>query len=315
MKTFLIKAIITFCLLCLPPACQNLFSQAYANIPIINKSITIDGIIDTVWEQVIEVDVTSLIVGTIKPDSSDCSGYFKAFLNDSLLYVMIQALDDTLYTSDPVVYENDGFEIYLDVENLKEDEYSDHCYQFRFIPGNTEITGRWGLNVWTPPTVDFAIKVDTGKGRTIEAVFPLIELGRVSPLNDGQKIGFEVEILDNDGAGRDYVLSWNKNDHMAWYTPSKMGTLEFDGLTALVDQEAQLIKIYPNPATDLMSVESDKAIKTWSLLTTQGQLITCSNLVQATKFSINLGNLDHGLYILKTTDISGNQSSYKILKK
>jgi hypothetical protein len=316
MKKFHADWIIIFCLIVLKSLFNPIHAQESATIPTMNSTIIVDGIADEVWKNIEGIPVTNLIVGTTTPDSSDCSGYFKAFWNNDTLFVLMYALDDILYVDDPTVYNNDGFEIYLDVENLKTTVYTDSCYQFRFIPGSTEITGRWGLNVWTPPTVNFAIKVNSGKDRTIEAVFPLKELGRVSSVSAGGKIGFEVEILDNDGQGRDYVLSWNKNEHMAWYDPSKMGTLEFvDKISTTNNFELNRIRVFPNPNTEYVSVASEIAITGWIIFSLDGRKVTQGSDNLSNDITIDTRNLFPGIYILKVIDTTGQPTSLKFVKR
>jgi hypothetical protein len=296
---------------------ERIYSQPLVHVPKINSTVTIDGVIDATWNNLVNNPITYLIDGTGYPQANDCSGYFKAFWNNDTLYVMIHALDDILYTdaSDPWI--NDGFEIYLNVDHVKDTIYTNDCFQFRFIPGSDEITGRHGLNYLPIPPIDYAIIVNEGIDRTIEAVFPLVDvLNKNNTAKEGDTIGFEIEILDNDGSGRDHVLSWNNNEHMAWYNPAKMGTMIFDGvLNSTVNIEAENNYIYPNPAESIVTIVTENPIQSWSLYSAYGQLIqTESNLHQKTKLDF-IEKLSSGTYILKVSDINGNTNCFKLLKK
>jgi Carbohydrate family 9 binding domain-like/Secretion system C-terminal sorting domain len=291
-------------------------AQEYAKIPHISDKIIIDGIADEVWNNVLEHQITYLIDGTSYPSPSDLSGYFKAFWNNDTLYVLVHAVDNILYTSDPTVYYNDGFEIYLDVVNMKDTVFNDSCYQFRFIPGSTEITGRWGLDYKPLPAIDFAINVEANNNRTIEAVFPIMQLGRKTHLDVGSKIGFEVELLDNDGNGRNHVLSWNNNLHMAWYNPSKMGTIELVESTTGIDyKQIQDISITPNPASDYILVKSLISINELSIYSIQGQLLYKKTGIQTTEISLNISRYQPGMYLMKAKLANNKYLNYKILKK
>jgi hypothetical protein len=291
-------------------------AQEYAKIPHISDKIIIDGIADEVWNNVIEHQITYLIDGTSYPSPSDLSGYFKAFWNNDTLYVLVHAVDNILYTGDSTVFDNDGFEIYLDVVNMKDTVYNDSCYQFRFIPGSTEITGRWGLDYKPLPAIDFAINIEEGSNRTIEAVFPIMQLGRKTHLAVGAKLGFEVEILDNDGNGRNHVLSWNNNEHMAYYNPSKMGTIELvESTTGINYKQIQDISVTPNPASDYMLVKSLISINELYIYSIQGKLLYKKTGTQTTEISLNISGYQPGIYLMKVKLANNKYLNCKISKK
>jgi len=293
-------------------------AQEFAEIPRINTTIIIDGIADNIWSSLQSYPITYLIDGTGYPDTSDCSGYFKAFWNNDTLYVMISAHDNILYTNHPTVYFNDGFEIYLNVNFTKDTLYNDNCYQFRFIPGSEEISGRWGLDVWTPPTVDFAIAVNESADRTIEAVFPLVQLlGKETPVAEGDSMGFEIEILDNDGSGRNHVLSWNNNEHMAYYNPTKMGTIRYteNTISAIDDFQKAEVSIYPNPVTSRLFVNSSSVVEEISLHSIQGEIYYIQGGLSTKSAAIDMSSYNAGLYILKLKLDNGSSPAYKICKR
>jgi hypothetical protein len=291
-------------------------AQQVASIPHVNSKVVVDGYADEVWNSLEEHPITFLIDGVGYPSVSDCSGNYKAFWNRDTLYVLIFAEDNKLFTADPTVYYNDGFEIYLNVDNTKDTVYTKDCYQFRFIPGSTDITGRWGLNVWTPPAVDFAIHVDADTNRTIEAVFPLTALGKNSPVADGDSMGFEIEILDNDGSGRNHVLSWNKNLHMAWYNPTHMGTIIYSDntVTSVKNWESSDFSVYPNPVTDKVLIQSADQFNDVSIYSAQGQLMYDQVGFSGTSLSIDMDKFKPGMYILNVTMNNGTRVNYKLVK-
>ena len=290
-------------------------AQQVAEIPHINSKITVDGYADEVWDLPEENPITFLIDGKEYPPVTDCSGYFKAFWNRDTLYVFIFALDNKLYTGDRTVYLNDGFEIYLNVDHTKDTVYTDNCYQFRFIPGSNNISGRWGFDVWTPPTVDFAIQVNSDTARSIEAVFPLMALGKNSPVAEGDSMGFEIEILDNDGTGRDHVLSWNKNEHMAWYNPTKMGTIIFteNTITSVQKTEVSGISVYPNPADDKVLIQSPEQFNEVVLYSTSGQQMYKQAGLSTQSIELDINNFKPGIYILNVKMNDGTWVKQKMV--
>jgi hypothetical protein len=300
--------------------CSTLLShvnaQEVAEIPHINSGIVVDGLTDDVWNLLEEHPITYQIDGSVYPSTSDCSGSFKAFWNKDTLYVMIFALDDTLYLRNNTVYLNDGFEIYLNVDHTKDTVYTENCYQFRFTPGSNIITGRWGENVWTPPTVDFAIHINPGSGRTIEAVFPLAALGKDTPVAEGDSMGFEIEILDNDGFGREHVMSWNNNLHMAYYNPTHMGTIIYseNTITTVKNPAIPVISVYPNPVTDHLLVQSPGLFDEVVIFSTEGQIIYDRKGLSTTSMSLDVIDFKPGIYILNVKMLNGSQVNYKLVK-
>ncbi len=291
-------------------------AQQVTEIPHVNSKIVVDGYADNVWNLLEEHPITFLIDGKDYPSTSDCSGNFKAFWNRDTLYVLIFALDNKLYTGDRTVYLNDGFEIYLNIDNTRDTIYTENCYQYRFIPGSNDITGRWGFDVWTPPTVDFAIHVNTGTDRTIEAVFPLKELGKNLSVAEDDSMGFEIEILDNDGSGRDHVLSWNKNEHMAWYNPTKMGTIVFseNTITSLKNTGLSYISVYPNPVANNVLIQSPQQFNEVVIYSVQGQLMYDQTGLSTCNISLDLNNFKPGIYILNVKMDDGTCVNYKMVK-
>ncbi len=291
-------------------------AQEVAEIPHVNSKIVVDGFADEVWNLLEAHPITYQIDGAVYPSAPDCSGSYKAFWNRDTLYVMILAVDDILYLHDNLVYLNDGFEIYLNVNHTKDTVYTENCYQFRFTPGSEEITGRWGLNVWTPPTVDFAIHVNTGVDRTVEAVFPLVALGKNSSVAEGDSMGFEIEVLDNDGLGREHVLSWNNNLHMAYYNPTHMGTIIYteNTITSVKNPGESAISVYPNPATDKVLVQSPKEFAEVVIYSAQGQKMYEETGLSATRISVDMHAFKTGLYIMNVKMKDGSHSNYKLVK-
>ncbi len=70
------------------------------------------------------------------------------------------------------------------------------------------------------------------------------------------------------------------------------------------------ILIYPNPATQQITVESSNALKVIELQDMSGRLITKKN-VAGEKTNINVSNLNKGVYFVKVVD---NQNKVKVVK-
>ena len=136
--------------------CDNiLYAQSKTNIYYFNSSIKVDGIADTIWKEIEANPILYLIDGTY-PDSLDCSGYFKAFWNNDTLNVLIYALDDTLYTADPTVYYNDGFEGFTNSDPIIVNEDL-----MRYNPGAIIFSD----DIFSNSTHQFTIRCNSVEGR------------------------------------------------------------------------------------------------------------------------------------------------------
>ncbi len=98
-----------------------------------------------------------------------------------------------------------------------------------------------------------------------------------------EKVYYEI-IEDNKG-----LWLWMNESHKLFFTKTILGVNEFN-----LDK---LIRVFPNPASDYLTIESAKInILKVSIFTPQGKEI----LVKTTDFdNINVSNLDSGIYFVK----------------
>jgi hypothetical protein len=79
---------------------------------------------------------------------------------------------------------------------------------------------------------------------------------------------------------------------------------------------ASTIKLYPNPARERTTIESEKLLTgTFNLLNLQGQNLWQETVANSTKKVIPLENLPDGVYILRFAGEDGAQFNRKLLKK
>lgn len=71
------------------------------------------------------------------------------------------------------------------------------------------------------------------------------------------------------------------------------------------------LNIYPNPATDMINVDSQKVVKTIEVLNTIGQSVATNHGVD----QINVASLNKGVYIVKVTFEDGSVEWKKVIKK
>lgn len=63
--------------------------------------------------------------------------------------------------------------------------------------------------------------------------------------------------------------------------------------------------VYPNPAQDVVTIESPKNIKETSIYNTNGQKVKTFYRLEAGRTALNIGELSRGSYLLKTTTEDG----------
>lgn len=93
------------------------------------------------------------------------------------------------------------------------------------------------------------------------------------------------------GQAEDYSLNIESN----------LGTGKFD---------KNSFKIYPNPTSDIITIQTDSEIENVNLYNQFGQLLLSEKSTQ-----LNLGNLSTGIYILKIKFANGQTATQKIIKK
>jgi len=80
------------------------------------------------------------------------------------------------------------------------------------------------------------------------------------------------------------------------------------------DTKSLNINIYPNPARDVLQVQSDQNIKTGKIYNFNGVL---QNVIDGNTINsgIDISSLTQGMYYLKVEDVNGNSTTAKFMKQ
>lgn len=145
-------------------------------------------------------------------------------------------------------YDNDGVEVYFDMNNEKLPYFNlnGDDRQYRILWNLLQIDGQ---NI---ETEGFEVKESdpSPESYIMEMKFPWNSLGYIAP-GAGVKIGFDVAVLDNDGKTRDALLSWYSTDWESWNNTSYFGTLVLGNVyTQTDDRNAISIKTGNAPIID-----------------------------------------------------------------
>ncbi|TDP59380.1 T9SS type A sorting domain-containing protein [Flavobacterium dankookense] len=86
-----------------------------------------------------------------------------------------------------------------------------------------------------------------------------------------------------------------------------------DSTLGLSDNDSRSkLSLYPNPTSDFLNIKSDIALKEVNISDLNGRVL---NNVNFTEDRIYLGDLSSGIYLVMITDIQGNRTTEKIIKK
>jgi hypothetical protein len=208
----------------------------------------IDGVGDDVWTDVAAIPMLiwnmSNTTSAEPENAADLSASFKVLYDDTNFYLFLDVNDSVIDTtfSD---YQGDGLEVYFDGDYSHGDTYDGvNDNQIRITVADVALADTQS----TLPVPGMQFKVlRTATGYNIEAAFPLAELqiyptvdpapvldanGNVIPgtgIAPSNVIGFEMQINDDDGGGRQTLLRWHSDDNNSYQNPSLFGQARLVG--------------------------------------------------------------------------------------
>lgn len=177
---------------------------------------TIDGTIDSVWDDAPTIDVNTFSMG------NGATGTAKMLWDENNLYVLTEVTDPVLSKSSANAYEQDTVEVFFDENNHKTDYYETDDLQAR-VNYDNEKTITDGLS--TDRFVSATTKTD--KGYLVEMAIPF----GIAPFKNGQVLGFDVQVND-DGTGdgkRTAISNWNDLTGMGYTSTAGYGVLTLTG--------------------------------------------------------------------------------------
>ena len=175
-------------------------------------SPVIDGKIDPVWEKVPAYRAPH------RSGDTRASATFRVLWDDRALYVLAEVKDSHLSVQSGTPYMQDSFEIFLDEENDKTQEYGVDDLQFRVNVENVQSVDKGdGSRFYTAVS-------KTEDGYIVEARVAL----RKRPVN-GTVMGLELQINDAVEAERVGTLNLFDSTGMAWNDTGLFGEVLLSG--------------------------------------------------------------------------------------
>lgn len=199
--------------------------QVYESMYKLSASLEIDGALDSVLTAYPYDSANQTIVTDTSFAGSDIAAGFKAGWSSSHLYLFADITDDTLVSDGGNIYDNDGFEIYLDLGNEKSSGFDNNDYQLTYTWSDS---GKGNMNVTNGNLNRESITYEMNThntGYAVELQIPWSSFARQPA--EGDLIGFDFHVNDDDdGDARDKKITWRDENNNAWQDPSVFGTMQ-----------------------------------------------------------------------------------------
>ena len=239
---------------------------------VLNKTTTppvIDGNLDAAYVGANQTTMDYVQAGnvpTLRTTVTDADYRFYGLYDDHYLYGFYTVYDDYVDSTSTTDWQMDGIELFIDATNSHTATTTVNtagyvARQLNLRPAQKvdsveAAVGRGLVYKWKiRPQLDDTLFSDRG-GYNIEFKISLDSLGFTTPPAAGTAFSFQLQIDDNDGAGRTHTANW-------WYSPANadwQNTLQWGdakfgavNVTSVAGNSGQIIRgfelaqNYPNP--------------------------------------------------------------------
>ncbi|WP_264521316.1 T9SS type A sorting domain-containing protein [Flavobacterium sp. N1994] len=196
------------------------------------------------------------------------------------------------------------------------------CEGITFLAGRFSAAGftRFHMDIYTDtPTQDksFNFKFSNwsgGAGETNAFEYSATNANILPSTNPGTWISIDLPLTSFNAIGGN-----NNTDFVQFVITSDLGTVYYDNIylhkntLGTTSFEAANVKLYPNPASNVLNIESVLNIDKVAIYNLLGQEVISQNTSSQT-VALDVTNLQLGVYIVKTT-IAGNVSSTRFIKE
>lgn len=197
------------------------YSEAVYGTPVV------DGIIDDEWASCASISVDTPTLG-----KAPATGVSKMMWDENYIYILTEVKDPVLSKASANAYEQDTVEVFFDENNAKTQFYEADDIQCR-VNFDNEKTVTDGKS-----TDDFISATSkTPDGYIVEIAIPYT----VSPFKEGQVVGFDVQVNDDDGTGeRTGIANWSDITGLGYTNTSGFGVLKLTEGSDIVWGDADL---------------------------------------------------------------------------
>ncbi len=265
----------------------RIYPKDYDVISINNTfdEVALDGVMENVWENDTSQVISNVTSGSID-DEDDLSGNFKLQYSSDGLYFIVNVRDNFVSAPNDVdqISQNDGIELFLDLNNHKRVFYEKDDYHYVFSANGMMVE----KNNKSTENIDFIVNTNP-VGYVVEGFIPWETLSH-DPLAD-EYIGFEIKIIDNDEGVKEGKLSWwEKTSESAHNKTNVFGVAQFKDV---VDETTPPgIPVVTGPA-DGDTAKSQTPVFMWEAVSDESGIL---------KYEIDINGTIY--------DIPGNETSF-----
>jgi len=186
----------------------------------------------------------------------------------------------------------------------------------------------------TPGSYTVSLTVSNDNGNDIKVVenyitvwsFPQLEFIITPESYSGASDG-AIELIINGGTPP-YIVTWSNGmsgEYISGLTGGlySVAVIDYHGCYAtssvlvetstFVNVSNDILKVYPNPANNHITIEISGTVEKGSIVNTLGQKVL-EIVPQSERFDVNISGISEGIYFLKLS-INGNEYVYKLIKK
>lgn len=189
----------------------------------VSSPIVVDGNREAAWDGRLIQESSKLVVGSVS-GRTDLWANSGVTWDASNVYVMVEVTDDVLRNDSSNVYDDDGLDIYFDMNNDGGETFNADDFMYQLGYGDTAV-----IETKHNATSGVVFRtVAIPGGYRLEAAFPWTTLGK-SPVS-GMTFGLDVIVNDDDDGGqRDAQRTWNAWDINAYQYPNRFGDCALQG--------------------------------------------------------------------------------------
>ncbi|MHB2156181.1 CotH kinase family protein [Calditrichota bacterium GD2] len=217
-------------------------------------AISVDAFEEDQWRQIAWQSVEHVLMDNIE-NQADLSARFKMLWDDVNLYLLVRVFDDLKIRDSGVnFYQDDGLELLFDMNYGKSNTIYSHTFTYRFTFQDSQFIETEQQAV---EGIVYGVKM-LDDGYFAELAIPWKTL-RKEPA-EGQLIGFDLQINDDDDGGRrDSKIGW-------WEDSNGLGLLKLKSILSTLPgpprtpQKFVLLRNFPNPFNSGTTLEITTAV-------------------------------------------------------
>lgn len=77
----------------------------------------------------------------------------------------------------------------------------------------------------------------------------------------------------------------------------------------------QIIKLYPNPANDQITIKGEEVINSYHVFTLRGELVLANQNIAVSRINLSIADLQSGIYFVQTQSNNGVRTITKLIKE